>query len=301
LARAQSQAIATALERAHTGLRVEVVIYKTKGDRVLDRPLHEIGGKGLFTKEIEEDLIAGKIDFIVHSCKDVPVTMPLVDQQNLVIGAIPLREDPRDAIVSRIAGGIVELPSGARVGTGSLRRRCQLLAARPDLNVELLRGNVDTRVRKALDGTFDAVILAMAGLKRSGFYNVTYMSPIATEQMLPSAGQGALLLQCRDDDSTARNVLAVLNNPATAEAVHVERSIVEALNGDCQSPIAVLAEPHSQGLRLRAAVGARGGSLPIIRAAGSGGCVNVVHQVVTSLLNEGALDLLGSSQPAGAN
>src|SRR5205085_632471 len=149
---------------ANPGLHVELVILKTTGDQVVDRPLHEIGGKGLFTKELEIALLEGRIDFAVHSYKDVPVTMPLVDQSELTIAAVPVREDPSDVLVSRVATSIAALPHGAKVGTGSLRRRCMILDARPDLVVEMIRGNIDTRMKK-IDAGFDAVILAAAGLK----------------------------------------------------------------------------------------------------------------------------------------
>jgi hydroxymethylbilane synthase len=298
LARAQSNQIADALERAHRGLKVEVVIYKTTGDRVTDRPLHEFGGKGLFTKEIEEDLLAGKVDFIVHSYKDVPVTMPLVDQSNLTVGAVPPREDPRDVLVSKIAKSIAELPKKACVGTGSLRRRCQLLALRPDLKVELLRGNVDTRARKGLDGTYDAVVLAMAGLRRSALFDSECMFPIPLLEMLPAAAQGALLLQCREDDAATRALLSVMNDPRTEQCVALERAIVEALNGDCHSPIAVYGECFGNDYLLQAAVGRRGGKPPLINAVARGSCVEVVNEVVSTLMQRGAVEALGTVQTA---
>src|SRR5262249_52780625 len=152
LARMQSQIIADALAKLHPDLKVELVICKTTGDKIQDRPLNQAGGKGLFTKELEEALLAKTVDFAVHSLKDVPVTMPLVDQSELVIAAVPPREDVRDVLASAKAKAIAELPPGARVGTGSLRRRCQILALRNDLKVELIRGNIDTRVRKMREG-----------------------------------------------------------------------------------------------------------------------------------------------------
>src|SRR5687767_8367811 len=148
LAKTQSRLVADALERLHPGLHVELILLKTTGDQITDRPLHDAGGKGLFTREIELALLRDEIDFAVHSYKDVPVTMPLVDQSDLVMAATPQREDPRDVLISPAAKSIADLPQGAKVGTGSLRRQCQLLAARPDLNVQLIRGNVDTRLRK---------------------------------------------------------------------------------------------------------------------------------------------------------
>jgi hydroxymethylbilane synthase len=190
LARTQSMMVADLLERANPGVRVEMRIIRTTGDVVVDRPLHDVGGKGLFTKELEQALLAGEIDFAVHSFKDVPVTMPLVDQSDLLVAAVPAREDPRDVLVSRAAKYIEDLPQGARVGTGSLRRRCQLIQLRPDLLVEPVRGNIDTRMRKMQEGQYDAVVLALAGVKRTELFDPEFMNPIAPEQMLPAAGQG---------------------------------------------------------------------------------------------------------------
>ncbi|CAN5435978.1 hydroxymethylbilane synthase [soil metagenome] len=293
LARAQSETIAKTIEAAHPGLVVARCVYKTMGDKILDRPLHEFGGKGLFTKEIEEDLIARKIDFIVHSCKDVPVTMPLVDQDELTIGAIPKREDPRDALVCLTANALSDLPRGARVGTGSLRRRCQLLAHRPDLQIDLLRGNVDTRVGKCRNGQYAAVLLAMAGLRRSGLFEEAWMTPIPEQDMLPAAGQGALLIQCRRDDPTAKELLMGLNDPDTATAVDLERRLVAALNGDCHSPIAALATVRGEEILMHAVVGTRGGNTPVIRASAAGGnAERVLNEVLKSLLDQHALELL---------
>lgn len=300
LARLQSASIAQTLEKQHEGLKVETVIFQTTGDKILDRPLHEFGGKGLFTKEIEEDLHAGRIDFIVHSCKDVPVTMPLVDQTGLMIGAIPRREDPRDAFVSFGPRSIAELRPGAVVGTGSLRRRCQLLALRPDLNVQMLRGNVDTRVRKCREGQYTAVLLAMSGLRRSGLFDSGCMTAIPTDQMLPAAGQGALLIQCRENDIETRRYIARLNDTDTATAVRLERGIVASLNGDCHSPIAALASVNGGSITLHAAVGARGGNLPVITACGTDQDPQVVLQtVMNALLKQNARELLATG-PAEA-
>jgi len=266
LARMQSQMIADALEKRHAGLKVELIIVQTSGDRITDKPLHDAGGKGLFTKEIEEALLGGAIDLAVHSFKDVPVTMPLVDVSKLVIAAVPAREDARDVLICGKTATIHHLPHQARVGTGSLRRRCQLLALRPDLRVEPIRGNIDTRLRKFREGQYDAVILALAGLKRGGLYDDTEMAAIAVDEMLPAAGQGALALQCRRDDDATRRLIDILNDPVTHQCVSLERSLVEALNGDCHSPIAALATLSGKQIRLRAAVGARGGELPVVRA-----------------------------------
>ena len=267
LARSQSGLIARLLEERHPGMKVELILFRTSGDQITDRPLHEFGGKGLFTKELEQALLAGSIDFAVHSFKDVPVTMPLVDQQDLIIAAVPAREDPRDVLVSQFGSEISQLPAGARVGTGSLRRRAQLLALRPDLHVEQIRGNIDTRLRKCFAGEFDAVVLAMAGLKRAGLFEHQKMKPIVPSQLLPAPGQGALALQCRRDDSATIQFLVALNDPATESCVAAERELVRLLEGDCHSPIAALAEPTKDGFTLRASVGARNGDPPLLSAS----------------------------------
>jgi hydroxymethylbilane synthase len=267
LARAQSRHVADLLERKHPTLRVELVIFATSGDKIADRPLQELGGKGLFTKELEQALLAGLIDFAVHSFKDVPVTMPLVDQAELIIAAVPEREDPRDVLISPGSQSISELPGGARVGTGSLRRRCQLLDRRPDLIVEPIRGNIDTRLRKQAAGEFDAVVLALAGLKRAGLYDSHRMPVIELSDLLPAAGQGALALQCRRNDQRTRELLAALNDGVSATCVAAERELVKLLEGDCHSPIAALAEVEEGVMSLGAVVGARDGEPPVLRAS----------------------------------
>ena len=272
LARAQSQQIADELIRVHPGLRVELVLVNTTGDRITDKPLHDIGGKGLFTKELEIALLNREIDFAVHSFKDVPVTMPLVEEATteLVIAAVPKRVDPRDVMVMRDPN-VARLIDRARVGSSSLRRRCQILDAAPGVRVEPLRGNIDTRLKKVRAGEFDVIVLAMAGLLRTGLFDQTYMKPLPFESMLPAAGQGALALQCRRDDQDTNSILGKLNDPITAQCVATERAVVQALNGDCHSPIAALATMHhdksGSGLfTLRAAVGQPGGEPPVLRA-----------------------------------
>ena len=268
LARTQSQWVADELMRIDCKLRVELRIFKTSGDQVTDGPLHEVGGKGLFTKELEQALLAGEIDFAVHSYKDVPVTMPLVDQSDLIVAATPKREDPRDVLATRSAPSkLADLPRGARVGTGSLRRRCQLLATRPDFIIEPVRGNIDTRLRKLRDGQYDALVLALAGLRRTGLFDPSTMTVVDTDELLPAPGQGALALQCRRRGQRTREILGSLNDPDTAASVAAERALVSLLEGDCRSPIAALATVEADTLVLRAAVGARGGDPPVVRAS----------------------------------
>jgi hydroxymethylbilane synthase len=269
LARTQSLSIAEALENAHPGLVVDLVVITTSGDQLIDRSLAELGGKGLFTKELEIAMLDGQIDLAVHSLKDVPVTMPLVDQTDLVIAAIPVREDPRDVLVSRMARSVAELPPGTKVGTGSLRRRCQLLHARPDLAIGALRGNVDTRLSKLEEGNWGAIVLAAAGLKRLSRWDASIMTAIDPAVVLPAAGQGALALQCRRDDERTIALAAALNDPATFEATTAERAIVAQLQGDCHSPIAAMAKIDGDHLTLQAAVGGRDPDAPgpVIRAS----------------------------------
>jgi hydroxymethylbilane synthase len=271
LAKTQSQLIADELEKRHHGLAVELVVVKTSGDAITDRPLHEHGGKGLFTKEIELALLDGRIDFAVHSFKDVPVTMPLVDQSELSIVATPEREDPSDVLVFPTAredgGSIDQLSRGARVGTGSLRRRCQLLAIRPDLRIELIRGNIDTRLKKLANDEFDAIILAYAGLHRAGMFDAARMFTLGDDQMVPAPGQGALALQCRKDDRRTTDLLMELNDAETAACVAAERALVKELQGDCHSPIAAVARVKGRRMTLTAAVGARDGNPPVVRAS----------------------------------
>lgn len=265
LALAQSQLIVSSLRQIHPQLSITVTTFKTSGDQIADRPLHEVGGKGLFVRELEQALLDHKIDFVVHSFKDVPVTMPLVEQSNLIVAAVPQREDVRDVLISTGATSIQELPINARIGTGSLRRRLQLLSLRPDLKIENIRGNIDTRIRKLKAGDFDAIILALAGLKRAELFDSSLMHPISLDSFLPDAGQGALAIQCRRDDTATQNLLQPLDHPPTRQCVDLERSLVQALNGDCFSPIGTLANIVAERIQLRAAVGRRGGELPILK------------------------------------
>ncbi len=268
LARTQSQLIASAIEKLNAGVTVELVIIKTTGDAVQDRPLHDIGGKGLFTKELELALLRNEIDLAVHSFKDVPVTLPLVDTTELVIAAVPEREDARDVLITRGDSpvALADLQPGARVGTGSLRRQCQLLDQRPDVVIEPIRGNIDTRLGKLNDGVYDAIVLAMAGLKRVGLFDSACMAPLDPTQLTPSAGQGALALQTRQIDAPTRELLQALHDPIVARCVGLEREVVRLLDGDCHSPIAAFAVQNGDSVSMRIAIGTAGGGLPVVRA-----------------------------------
>ena len=231
---------------------VEIV---TTGDRVQDRRLMEIGGKALFTKEIEEALLDGRVDVAVHSMKDVPAEQPA----GLCIAAVPPREDARDAFVSETLTSFDDLPAGARLGTASLRRQAQALALRPDLQIGMLRGNVDTRLRKLAEGEFDAILLAVSGLNRLGFEGVI-RERLALDDFLPAPGQGALALQTRADDRAAAWV-AALDDRATALAVAAERGAMTTLEGSCRTAIGAHAEIAAGRLRLTTEMLAPDGSV----------------------------------------
>ncbi|MFT4627473.1 MAG: hydroxymethylbilane synthase [Myxococcota bacterium] len=232
LARTQSGWVADAITAA-TGVAVELVVISTRGDRVTDRPLAQVGGKGLFTKEIEDAMLAGEVDLAVHSMKDMPTEGPA----GLVIASIPVRADPRDALVGAT---LAELAPGAVVGTGSARRAAQLAVMRPDLEIRGIRGNVDTRVRKQRDGEYDAIVLAKAGLDRLGrSSDVTEVIP--ADAMVPAVGQGALAVQCRRRDADVLAVLERIHHPDTAVCVSAERSFMVTLEGGCSVPAACFA------------------------------------------------------------
>ncbi|MDD9876080.1 MAG: hydroxymethylbilane synthase [Magnetovibrio sp.] len=235
---------------------VGVVEIKTTGDKVQDRPLAELGGKGLFAKELDSALLDGRIDIAVHSLKDLETALP----DGIVLGACLEREDPRDVLISPAAADIDALPEGARVGTASLRRRAQLLHRRPDLRMTLLRGNIQTRMRKIADGEADATFLALAGLNRMGLADraACVLDP---DEMLPACGQGAIGITCRTDDARALAWLAAVNHAETMIRVSAERAMLAALDGSCRTPIGGLADIDADGgLRLRGLVARADGS-----------------------------------------
>jgi hydroxymethylbilane synthase len=235
LALTQSNWVADQLRSAHPGLDVDLQIIKTKGDKILDVPLAKVGGKGLFVKEIEDALLDGRADIAVHSMKDVPTELP----EGLFIACVPEREDVRDALISRTGAGLDDLPSGATVGTSSLRRRSQLLYARPDLNVVSLRGNLDTRIKKLETENLDAIVVAAAGLRRMGLVDRASQF-IPPDLMVPAIGQGALGIEARQDDSETLALLRILHHPPTAVCVAAERAFLATMEGGCQVPLAAL-------------------------------------------------------------
>jgi hydroxymethylbilane synthase len=237
LARWQTNWVQTRLAAAWPELRCELRLFQTSGDKILDKPLPEIGGKGLFTEELENALRSGEIDLAVHSLKDLPID----NADGLTVGAIGEREDSRDVLISRQYYTLAHLPHGASVGTSSLRRSAQLLAARPDLKILSLRGNVDTRIRKAMQGEYDAIVLAAAGVLRLGFAShvAEYLS---FNVMLPAPGQGAVAVQCRADDEHTNDLLRPLDHAPTRSAVIAERAFLSGLGGGCSAPVAAYAQ-----------------------------------------------------------
>ena len=271
----------------------EVVLKKivTKGDRILDVPLAQIGGKGLFTKEIEEDLLDGTVDLAVHSLKDMPTVLP----EGLCLTAITERANVGDAFVSNKYATFEELPLGSVVGTSSLRRKAQLLAKRPDLEIRDLRGNVDTRLRKLDEGLYDAIILAAAGLERLG-HGDRISSLIPADVCLPAVGQGALAIEARTADKEVRDMLSFLNDLNTKQATDAERAFLGLLEGGCQVPIGVHADVEGENIRIEAIIAALDGST-ILRDTINGkadDAVSLGQQLGKKMLAAGGQEILAS-------
>ncbi len=289
LAMWQAEHVAAALRKAHPGLAVEILGMSTQGDKILDTPLAKIGGKGLFVKELEERMLAGDADIAVHSMKDVPVELP----PGLHLAVIMEREDPRDAFVSSRYPDLESLPQGARVGTSSLRRQCQLTDRRPDLQIAPLRGNVNTRLRKLDAGEYDAIILAAAGLIRLGF-GERIRNLITIDDSLPAIGQGAIGIECRQDDARVNALLQPLHHAQTASRVRAERAMNHRLEGGCQVPIGGHAVLEGDRLTLRGLVGTVDGS-EIVRGEISGpaeDAASLGRALAEELLQHGAAEIL---------
>jgi len=281
----QAEYVKARLEHAHPGLKVSLVPMVSRGDKLLDAPLAKIGGKGLFVKELETALLENQADIAVHSMKDVPMDFP----EGLGLYCICEREDPRDAFVSNTYDSLDALPAGSVVGTSSLRRQAQLLARRPDLKIQFLRGNVNTRLAKLDAGEYDAIILAAAGLIRLGFED-RIRSSISAEDSLPAGGQGAVGIECRSADSDVHALLAPLHHRDTALRVTAERALNKHLNGGCQVPIACYALLEDDQLWLRGLVGQPDGGL-LLRAedrAASSDAEALGVRVAEALLAQGA-------------
>jgi hydroxymethylbilane synthase len=285
----QAEHVRERLLAANPGLRVELVTMSTQGDRVLDSPLAKIGGKGLFVKELEQGMLEGRADIAVHSMKDVPVELP----SGLGIGAILEREDPHDAFVSNRYGAIDELPDGARVGTSSLRRQCQLRGWRPDLQLLDLRGNVNTRLSRLDQGDYDAIVLACAGLKRLGMA-ARVTRALTPEELLPAIGQGVIGIECRLGDDAVQRLIDPLEHPPTRLRIQAERAFNAALAGGCQAPVAGFSLLEHDLLELRGLVGWPDGS-KIVRGQISGPAQDAVtlgRELAEELLARGARPIL---------
>jgi len=285
----QANYIKSRLEKANPTLKIELLELITTGDKIITESLSKIGGKGLFVKELENALLAGEADIAVHSMKDVPMDLP----DDLILAIMCERENPCDAFISNKYTQVAALPAHSIIGTSSLRRSCQLLALRPDLIIQPLRGNVDTRVRRLDEGKFDAIILAAAGLLRLDLHARIreYLTP---ENCLPAAGQGALGIECRRDDSEIIELIQPLNHADTYDCVRAERAMTRQLGGSCQIPIAAYATLDNGHITLRGLLGPPDGSL-ILRAIGQGSRQEaeiIGKQVADSLERQGAKIIL---------
>lgn len=285
----QAEHVRQRLQALNPELTIELVTMSTQGDRVLDSPLAKIGGKGLFVKELENGMLEGRADIAVHSMKDVPAELP----NGLGIGAILEREDPRDAFVSNTCASVEALPRGARVGTSSLRRQCQLRAVRPDLEILDLRGNVNTRLAKLDNGDYDAIVLAAAGLKRLGMEE-RIARVLPPEEMLPAIAQGVIGIECRSNDARIKAIISALNDPYTALRTAAERAMNARLAGGCQAPVAGYSELDGDLLHLRGLVGRTDGS-DMVRGDISGppaDAASLGEQLAEDLLSRGAKSIL---------
>lgn len=292
----QAEHIKARLAEAHAGLDVEIEIIHTTGDKITDVPLSKIGDKGLFTKELDRALLDGRVHLAVHSLKDVPTHI----ESGLALVAVGKREDPSDALICApgIPGRLMNLPAGARIGTSSLRRRAQLLALRPDVVVSDLRGNLDTRLAAVHDGQYDAIILALAGMKRLG--RAAEATDVLKGAWLPAVGQGALGIVCRADDAETKSLLRVLDDPDTHAATDAERALLRELEGGCQIPIAALAQVTGDDLWLQALVASVNGTR-IVRGELSGKRTNAASigsALAHELLDRGAGAILAELRAA---
>lgn len=287
----QSNHIKAVLEEQNPGLKVELNVIVTTGDRIQDRALSKIGGKGLFLKELEEAMLRGEAHIAVHSLKDVPTVMP----EGLLLAAITEREDPRDALLSEKYANIESLPNGAVVGTSSLRRRMQIEKLRPDLVIKDLRGNVDTRIRKLKEGVFDAIILAAAGINRLSLLDaVKYVYPISLDEMIPSMGQGALGIESIDDPDVLK-IVAGLEDEYSRIETTIERAFVDELEGGCQVPIGVNAVVlEDDNVSVRASLGLPDGSemLSDVRVVSKKDYDTAGRNIAKEFIAKGAKELL---------
>jgi len=285
----QARHVQSELEKRHPGLSVTITKIKTTGDNILDAPLSQVGGKGLFVKEIEEALLGNEVDIAVHSMKDMPADLP----EGLCIAAVPKREDPRDVLISRDGNGFLHLPHGAHVGTSSLRRMSQLLNQRPDLRITPLRGNLDTRFKKLDSGDFDAIVVAAAGIRRLGWEErITEYLPITIS--LPAIGQGALCIECRKGDTAVLELIHGMDHPETRICIRAERAFMKRLEGGCQVPIGAYATIVQGVLEIEGLVASVDGGR-IVREKRTAGVDNpeeVGVSLAESLLAQGGEEIL---------
>lgn len=284
----QARHVASIIEKSHPPVRVELMTIKTQGDKILDAPLATIGGKGLFTKEIEDALLDRRVDLAVHSLKDLPTELP----EGLRLAAVMKREDPRDAFISRDGLNLEDLPAGARIGTSSLRRRAFLLHRFPKLEIISIRGNVDTRLRKIETENLSGVMLAAAGIIRMGFAD-RITRYIDVETVIPAIGQGALAIETRADDPEVAEIIATLNDPVTSQCVRVERAFLQRMGGGCQVPMAAHCIPEADGIKVVAAVVHPDGN-PIVSDsyAGPSAGETIGQKLADTLLQKGASEIL---------
>ena len=285
----QAHFVEAELKRHHPGIEVKLLGMTSRGDQLLDKPLYKVGGKGLFVKELETALLDERADIAVHSMKDVPMELP----PGLTLGVICEREDPRDALVG--VTSFDDLPEGARLGTSSLRRSCQVMRRRPDLQIGFLRGNVNTRLAKLDAGEFDAIILACAGLKRLGFDD-RIGAAIDEDFLLPAGGQGAVGIEYRETDSRVAQLLAPLAHEETSRRVIAERTVVRRLDGGCDVPIASFAVAEGDSLWLRARVGSPDGKTVIVSEARGSEPEALGIEVASALIAKGAAEILKAAR-----
>ena len=285
----QAHFVEAELKRHHPGIEVKLLGMTSRGDQLLDKPLYKVGGKGLFVKELETALLDERADIAVHSMKDVPMELP----PGLTLGVICEREDPRDALVG--VTSFDDLPEGARLGTSSLRRSCQVMQRRPDLQIGFLRGNVNTRLAKLDAGGFDAIILACAGLKRLGFDD-RIGAAIDEDFLLPAGGQGAVGIEYRETDSRVAELLAPLAHEETSRRVIAERTVVRRLDGGCDVPIASFAVAEGDSLWLRARVGSLDGKTVIVSEARGSEPEALGIEVADALIAKGAAEILKAAR-----
>ena len=285
----QAHFVEAELKRHHPGIEVKLLGMTSRGDQLLDKPLYKVGGKGLFVKELETALLDERADIAVHSMKDVPMELP----PGLTLGVICEREDPRDALVG--VTSFDDLPEGARLGTSSLRRSCQVMQRRPDLQIGFLRGNVNTRLAKLDTGEFDAIILACAGLKRLGFDD-RIGAAIDEDFLLPAGGQGAVGIEYREADSRVAGLLSPLAHEETSRRVIAERTVVRRLDGGCDVPIASFAVAEGDSLWLRARVGSPDGKTVIVSEARGSEPEALGLEVADALIAKGAAEILKAAR-----